>query len=159
MIDRLLFASTFVATLGSGVMAGLFFIFSNTIMTALGRLPPPGGIAAMQSINVVILNPTFLATFMGTALLSGLLVIAALFRWSEPGSFYLLAGGLLYLVCSIVVTMVFNVPLNDAIEAADPGSAEAAALWARYLSVWTAWNHVRTIGSLAATASFIMALR
>ena len=28
----------------------------------------------------------------------------------------------------------------------------------QYLSTWTAWNHVRTIASLVAAASFIMAL-
>ena len=60
----------FLAALGSGLMAGLFFIFSVFIMAALGRLPPASGIAAMQSINVIILNGMFLSVFMGTALLA-----------------------------------------------------------------------------------------
>ena len=38
-------------------------------------------------------------------------------------------------------------------------STEAAALWTRYLSTWTVWNHVRTAAALGATASFILALR
>ena len=59
-------------------MAGLFFIFSVCIMTALGRLAPASGIAAMQSINVTILNGIFLTVFMGTALLC-LALIAAWF--------------------------------------------------------------------------------
>jgi uncharacterized membrane protein len=31
-------------------------------------------------------------------------------------------------------------------------------MWRHYLKVWTAWNHVRATASLAAAASFIVAL-
>jgi uncharacterized membrane protein len=31
-------------------------------------------------------------------------------------------------------------------------------LWKRYLTEWTAWNHLRTAASLAAAAAFILAL-
>jgi uncharacterized membrane protein len=127
-------------------------------MTALGRIPPAGGISAMQSINVAILNPLFFVAFFGTAATCLLLAIAALFRWDEPAAFYLLAGSVLYLVGSLLVTIVFNVPLNDALAAVNPDSAEGASLWTGYLSNWTAWNHARTATSLAAAASFTVAL-
>jgi uncharacterized membrane protein len=51
--------------------------------------------------------------------------------------------------------MVFNVPLNDALAAVDPSSAEAASVWARYLNDCAMWNHVRTISSTVACALFI----
>lgn len=159
MIDDMLLVLTLASALGAGLMAGVFFIFSVAVMGALARLPPPTGISAMQSINAVILSPTFLATFVGTAALSAVLLVAAFFLWSGGGSLYAIAGSLLYIVCSLGVTMLFNVPLNEALAATDAESAEGAALWSRYLSVWTAWNHVRTVGCLAATASFILALR
>jgi len=155
----LLTSATFLAALGSGLMAGLFFVFSTFMMTALARLGAPQGIAAMQSVNVTILNPLFLIVFMGTAVLSLITGVAAIWNWSAEGSNWLLAGSLLYLVGIIAVTMVFNIPLNDAIAAADPASGEGAALWARYLDVWVKWNHVRTIAGLGALASFILALR
>jgi len=158
-MERLLFALTFLAALGAGLMAGLFFAFSVSVMAALGRLPPAGGISAMQSINVVIVNPLFLVVFFGTAALSILLAIVTLVRLSEPGALYILAGGLIYLAGSILVTMVFNVPLNTALAAVKPDSAEGESFWRRYLSVWTAWNHARTVACLAACASFILALR
>jgi len=47
-------------------MAGLFCSFSNFVMQALSKLPPPQGIAAMQSINIVIVRPAFLIVFFGT---------------------------------------------------------------------------------------------
>ena len=158
MIDRLLFALTFLSALGSGVMAGLFFAFSAFVMTALNRIAPSAGIAAMQSISIAILNPVFYTVFFGTVVTSLLLAVAAVFRWAEPGAIYLLAGGLLYILCSLLVTIFFNVPLNDGLAAVAPDSAEGAATWTRYLAAWVPWNHLRTIGCLAATAAFILAL-
>lgn len=58
---------TLLSALGSGVIAGVFFAFSTSVMKALAALPPAQGVAAMQSINVAIINPWFLIPFLGTA--------------------------------------------------------------------------------------------
>ena len=158
MIDDLFFILTLLSALGCGLMAGVFFIFSNTVMNALARLQPPRGIAAMQSINSTILNPLFFVAFLGTAATSILLAVSLLWRWQQPGAVYLLSGCLLYLVGSILVTIVFNVPMNEALETVEPESVEAANLWTRYLTNWTAWNHVRTVASFLGAVSFILAL-
>ena len=154
-MDKLIFGLTLVAALGSGLIAGLFFVFSNTIMKALGRLSAAEGIASMNSINVVIINPLFLGVFLGTGAVCALLIVSSLLRWQNPGSFYLIAGAAIYLIGSLVVTMVFNVPLNKALAAAAPTDAD---LWASYLSNWTFWNHVRTVASLASAALLTIAL-
>lgn len=159
MIDNLLFVLTFLSALGCGLVAGLFFAFSAFVMSALARLPAEQGIAAMQSINVAVLNPVFFAVFFGTAAGCLVLAIAALFRWGDAAAIYLLAGSLLYLLGSILVTMARNVPLNQALAAVAPNSSEGARLWTRYVAEWTAWNHLRTVASLAALACFILALR
>jgi uncharacterized membrane protein len=159
MADKLLFLSTLFAALGSGLIAGAFFAFSSFVMKALSRLPASEGMAAMQSINVVVLNPLFLGVFVGTAVLCAVAAVFAFLRWQEPGSGYLLAGSLLYLIGTFLVTMVLNVPLNDALAAMAPSAPEAKELWAGYLDRWTVWNHVRTIAALAAAASFTNALR
>jgi len=153
------FGLTFAAAIGSGLMAGLFFVFSVTVMSALGKLPAPTGIAAMQSINATILSPLFLAAFMGTALICVVLAIVAMLNWSGPASGWLVTGALFYVAGTFLVTIIFNVPMNDALAAATADSSEAAGLWARYLSVWTGWNHVRTVTSTAALGTFILALR
>ena len=111
----------------------------------------------MQAINVVVLNPIFLGVFFGTAILSLVLDIVALMDWSAPGSGYLVAGSLLYFVGTFLVTLIFNVPLNNKLAAVKPDSAEGKAVWTHYLRVWTAWNHVRTVAPLAAMAAFILA--
>jgi len=157
-MTRLMFVVTLAAALGSGLMAGLFFAFSTSVMSALGRVPAPHGIAAMQSINVTIINPVFLSVFLGTALLSALLIVGAIFGWTaNPG--WVITGALLYIVGVIGITMFINVPMNDALAAAGPDTAAGAELWARYLDRWTFWNHVRTLAPLAGLAAFILALR
>jgi len=67
-------------------------------------------------------------------------------------------GSLLYLIGTILVTIVFNVPRNDALAAVNTESADGARLWAGYVTSWTAWNHVRTAAALAAAASLTVAL-
>src|SRR5262245_30122907 len=129
MIDQLVFVLTFLAALGCGLIAGVFFAFSSFVMGALARLPRAHGLAAMQSINVVVINLAFLGTFLGTAVACVLLAIAALIMWGRPGTIAVLAGSALYLVGTILVTMRLNVPLNDELAAVKPDSAEGASLW------------------------------
>jgi len=155
----MLHLATLLCALGCGLIAGAFFAFSTFVMKALGNLPPPQGIAAMQSINVVVINPWFMSAFLGTGLMCVIVFIASLLRWQNSVTPYLLAGSVLYLVGTVLVTMVFNVPRNDALAAVAPATPEAATLWVSYLSTWTAWNHLRTIAALTASALFIIAFR
>jgi uncharacterized membrane protein len=145
--------------LGSGLMAGFFFAFSVCVMKALGKLPPEQGIAAMQSINAVVLNPVFLTVFLGTGCLCAVGIYGSVLHWQEPMAAYLLAGGAVYLVGSILVTTLFNEPRSNALSERTPSSVEGVKLWASYLSGWTAWNHVRTLAALAAAALFALGLR
>jgi uncharacterized membrane protein len=146
------------SAVGCGLLAGVYFAFSAFIMTSLARIAPVAGIAAMNAINVEIVRSLFMPAFMGTTLTAAILAGLAIFRWSEPGSIAMLAGGLAYVVGMFVVTAVFNVPLNDRLAAIDPSSAEGASLWTRYLRDWTSWNHVRTIASITACTLFIIGI-
>ena len=139
-------------------MAGTFFAFSTFVMRALARLPPAQGIAAMQSINIVVINPLFMAGFIGTAAISVALAAASLVRWGDSAEAYALAGSLLYVVGTFGVTIAFNVPRNDALAAVDADSDDGARVWAGYARSWTAWNHVRTGATLAAAAALTIAL-
>lgn len=159
MADRLIFPLTFLAALGSGLVAGVFFAFSSFVMGALGRLAPPQGISAMQSINIVVVNPVFFSVFFGTAFLCCILAVASCAKWTELAFACVLAGSLIYLAGSIGVTLACNVPLNDALAAVKPDSADGAALWTQYLTRWTSWNHIRGAASLVSSACFIAALR
>jgi uncharacterized membrane protein len=142
-----------VAILGCGLIAGVFFAFSTFVINALAQRPAAEGIAAMQSINVTVINPWFMGVFLGTGLICGVFILAVLLRWQSLGISHLLIASLLYLIG----TIGFNVPLNEALALAKPDSSEGATLWAKYLTDWTFWNHVRTIAALAAAALFTIA--
>jgi uncharacterized membrane protein len=156
--NHLLFAVKFFAALGCGLVAGVFFAFSTFVMSALARLQPREGIAAMQAINITAINPLFMVALFGTAVACLFLAASSLLKWHQSGAAYLLIGSLLYLIGTVLVTLAFNVPLNNALAIVNPDSIDGANLWARYLTNWTIWNHARTIAALAAAAFFTIAL-
>ena len=158
MNEKFIFALVLASAVGSGLMAGVFFTFSTFVMRALARQPAAHGIAAMQSINVTVLNPWFLGIFFGTAASCGVLALDSLVLRPVPGAWLLLAGSGLYVLGTFLVTMVCNVPWNNRLAVADAASAAGHALWARYVSRWTAWNHVRTVAALAALVVFLLAI-
>ena len=158
MTGGISFALTFFAAIGSGLVGGVFFAFSTFVMQALTRLRPAQGIAAMQSINVTVLNRWFFIPFFGTAAACVALVVSSLSGWREPGSWLRLVASGLYLVGTILVTIVGNVPRNNALAAVDAESADGAAVWARYVPGWTRWNTLRTAAALAAATTLMLAL-
>lgn len=156
MADHLLKALLIAAAVGAGLTGGLFFVFSNTIMQAFDKLPAGSAIASMQRINEVILNPLFFLAFFGTAVICVALLIVYIPRLGEPRAVLACSGALVYLLGSIVVTMVFNVPLNNKLAAVAASASDLAAQWLAYRVPWTIWNHVRTIACLFAAAAFAL---
>lgn len=156
-VEKIIFVLKLFAALGCGLMAGVFFAFSTFVMKGLSELPANQAIAAMQFINAAVTRSLFGAAFIITPLICGLTIIVALWRWQSPVSIYLFSGGLLYLIGSLLVTMVFNIPLNDTLASVAPNDPNRANLWSGFLESWVFWNHVRTITSLAATAMFTIA--
>lgn len=158
MAGTLVTALLWFSIVACGLLAGLYFTFSAFAMTAFARLDTAAGVAAMNSINRVIQRSLFMPLFVGSSLSSlALAVIGALHR-NEAGACAALAGGAIYFIGMFVVTMIFNVPRNNALDASDPATAEGEALWLRYRKEWTGWNHVRTLASTAALVLFVIAL-
>ena len=141
------------ALLGCALIGGVFFAFSSFVMKALGRIPSEEGIAA---INVVVLNASFLGTFVGTAALSLLIAGLAVVSWGSSSAPWYLAGALLYVVGTFLVTGLGNVPLNNQLAAAT--GAETTAVWIHYLDRWTLLNTVRTAAALAAALMLTIGL-
>jgi len=158
MLERIFYLATFAAAVGSGLIAGVFFAFSSFVMPALARIPAASGIAVMQSINITVINFSFMLAFMGTGVLCLGLVAGSWIWWADWSGKLVLIASLIYLIACFGSTMVFNVPLNDALAAVQPDSAEAAQLWQRYLTEWTNWNHVRTVAPALSMILFTLAL-
>ena len=146
------------AALGCAVIGGIFFAFSNFIMKALARIGSDAGIAAMQSINVTVLNKWFLGVFTGTAVISLLLAGYAITNWDTSPAPWLLGGSVAYVVGCWALTIAGNVPLNNALANASPQSSDSIAIWQHYLKRWTALNSQRALGSVVAALLFTIAL-
>ncbi len=147
-----------MALLGSALVGGIFFAFSSFVMRALSRLPAAEGIAAMQSINVVVLNPSFLGAFIGSAIFSFAAAVLAIVGWGTTPSPFLIGGAIFYLVGTFLVTGLGNVPLNDQLAALSVNDVDATEMWNRYVARWTAWNHVRTIAAMVAALLYTLGL-
>ena len=147
-----------LALIGSALVAGIFFAFSSFIMKALARLPSSEGMAAMQSINIVVINPAFMTVFMGTTMISLVLMILALWAWDMPTAPYFLIGGLLYFVGTFLVTGIGNVPLNNQLAEMSSDDPRARDIWQNYLVEWTKLNTLRTVCAAAAAMVILAGL-
>lgn len=155
-MDCVLFGLVCTAAIGSAIVGGIFYGFSSFVMKALGRMAPEQGVAAMNSINLVVITPSFMLPFMGTTLVCGVLAAGSYYWWSQPSGKLVLVAALLYLAGSFGLTMLLHQPMNLKLAALRP--VQASAYWHEYMRTWTLWNHVRTAAPLASAALFVVAL-
>ena len=147
-----------VTTVACGLVAGVWFAFSSFVTQGLDRAYARAAVTAMQGINKTAVGPVFMLAFLGTALLCVAVVVWGGLNWSEARAKLAIAGSLLYLGGTFVVTMAANVPLNDRLERVDPRGGDVARAWQDYVGPWLAWNHVRTVTAIAAFALLLVAV-
>jgi uncharacterized membrane protein len=148
-------ATLWFAAISVGLMAGVYFTFSAFVLQALDAAGRPVGMAAMQSINRIILKSLFLPLFFASSLACLLLAVFGVMIWGSAGAWQMVTGGALYLVGMLAVTAAANVPLNNALEATDAAGPDAEPMWRRYMQRWLPWNHVRTA---SCTVSLVLLL-
>lgn len=137
-----------IALLGAGLVTGLLFAFSNFVLQSLGDLPDNEGMYAMQRINERIINPLFLLLFLGTPVLCTAIAVSMLYTLGDSGALLKLAGAIFYMAGPFSITVLFNVPLNNRLAAAD--LSDAGEVWPSYQAQWQRWNHRRTfLGAVA----------
>ncbi len=143
--------------LASALVGGVFQAFSDFVMRGLILAEPAGGIESMQQLNRTVFRSAFLTMFLALVPITiGLSVYAGL-RLDGATRTLIIAGSVVYLLTVFVTTVVGNVPMNERLDAMVHTSAEAATYWVTYGRVWTLWNHVRTLGSIAAAVLFLLA--
>jgi uncharacterized membrane protein len=133
------------ATITTGLMAGLFFAFSYSVMPGLARSDDRTFVVAMQRINVAIINGWFATCFFGALVFT---ILAAILYLRKDAVFAWVVAGLVLYVATLFITIRFNVPLNNRLAAAGLDNAEPARQ--QFESSWVRWNIVRTITSVLA---------
>jgi uncharacterized membrane protein len=153
---------TSLAALASAAGGGMMYVFSTMVMRGLDRTGPVDAITAMRGINAEAnASPAFLLGYFSATILALVVGVIAIVRLNQPGSWWLLIGAILAILGAII-TMVFNVPLNNHLDTVDPAGlsvADAAREWQAYFSTWTAWNHARTLTAFIGAAVMLVGLR
>jgi len=143
------------ATLLTGLLAGVFFTWTNAITPGIGRLNDVNYLKAFQHMNRTILNPLFYIVFMGPLLLS---VAATYFYKANPAYilWMLIVATVIYFLGVIVVTILGNIPLNNMLDKtnlADISLEDAKSLRDKFETKWNKLHLIRTISS---TTSFLL---
>lgn len=158
MIDGPFVVLAVLGVLATSLMAGVFCAFSVLVMRGLAALPPAQGVAAMNAINSSAMTPVFMVMFLGAAALCAVIAVVTFVLWPDDGTVHLLLGSALYLCGAFGVTVMANVPRNEALARLDPGTPEAVTYWPAYVREWTRWNHVRAVASAASAVVYLLAL-
>ena len=145
--------SLFMATISTGLMAGIFFTWTNAVTPGIGKLKDIEYLGALQAMNRVILNPAFYVLFICPVLT---LPLATLLNYnSDPALVFklLLVASIIYLAGSFLVTIVGNIPINNLLHRSklEKFSLENAKdLRSEIEEKWNTFNLIRTITSFIA---------
>ena len=139
-----------LATVLSGLSAGLLFGWRVSVIPGTARTSSPAYVETMQSINRAILNPAFFVVFLGAPVAIGGAAVAAFVDDASGRAALLALACALYVTTTVVTTAVGNIPLNDRLETFDAVAATASeidAARAAYERPWNRWHDVRTVSS------------
>ncbi|GAB3996954.1 DUF1772 domain-containing protein [Glycomyces albus] len=158
-MDLIRWIALFASTAALGLMAGVFFAYSMSVMPGLARADDRTFVAAFQAIDRAIINPVFLLTFLAALVFPAAATVLLIGQWAAFG--WTLAAFALYLAV-IMITGRVHLPRNNAIKikaAEDPEQTDAAAVRERFdEAVWIRWNAVRVVLNLAALGCMAAAL-
>jgi uncharacterized membrane protein len=143
------------ATVTSGLLAGLFYAYSASVMRGLARTADRTFVESMRQINVAILNGWFALGFVGAPLATTLALVVHL-DGDDPATVAWIALALVSAFITLAVTLTVNVPLNDELASVEEGDAGVAR--GRFEGRWVRWNLARTLSSVAAFGCLVLAL-
>ncbi|MEQ8878854.1 MAG: DUF1772 domain-containing protein [Cyclobacteriaceae bacterium] len=147
----------FGAVAFTGLSAGLFYAWSVSVIPGTQKISDTTYLETMQSINRAILNPAFFLIFFGSLVC---LSIASIYEFHSNSWVFglMLAASITYLVGTIGVTGLGNVPLNDQLDVfniAESPMEKITVFRAYYESKWNRFHLIRTV---FAVSSFLLAL-
>ena len=152
----------YIATILSvALMAGLFYNWSVAVTPGLGRLNDKAYLQAMQSLNRAILNPGFFIVFLSSIFLLPINAIVQHKSGLGQRSLLFILAAAIYLIGSVGVTFLGNVPLNNQLDVLDLntlGDTEISQFKASYEGRWNKLNWIRTLSSLAASILLLLPL-
>ncbi|WP_305784771.1 anthrone oxygenase family protein [Symbioplanes lichenis] len=154
-MEALRLAALLAATITTGLMAGLFYAYSISVMPALRHTGAATLVEVMQRINRAILNPWFVLAFAG-ALVTGLAAAVLTLLDGNPAVWTPAVAALLLYAAQLAITATVNIPLNNALDAAGPHTPDETR--AAFETRWVRWNTARTWLTTASFAGWAWSL-
>ena len=147
----------FGAIVLTGLSAGLFYAWSVSVIPGTRKVPDLTYLATMQSINRAILNPAFFLVFFGSILF---LSISSIYEFhSNKWVFgFMLASAITYLIGTVGVTGLGNVPLNDQLDIMNLVESSSEKITEFRMFYETKWNRLHSIRTSFAVISFMLAV-
>ncbi|ABG58376.1 conserved hypothetical protein [Cytophaga hutchinsonii ATCC 33406] len=142
------------AIVSTGMMAGIFFTWTNAVTPGIGRLDDMGYLTAFKSMNKTILNPLFFVLFFLPLCAIPLTAFLKYQEGNQPACILLAVAALLYVAGCICVTVSGNVPLNDLLEKTDLINSNVQQLTQLRSSIEVKWNLFNLIRTVASVMSF-----
>ena len=142
--------------LSTGIMAGIFFTWTNAVTPGIGKLSNIGYLQALQSMNRVILNISFRITFMG-AVIAVALIPMFYFKNIAQIQFWVFAAiFIVYWIGVFGITFLGNIPLNRMLDNAnlETISKEDAKFLRR--SIEAKWNNLNLVRTISSGVSFLL---
>jgi uncharacterized membrane protein len=127
---------------------GVFFAYSNSVMPGLDQVAAEKAVDAMRRINIVIVNPVFLASFIGPVITGAATGFLLLGLGENTSAYLFFAAAVVYLIGGIIISGRLNIPLNNALE--NSTSTDWDTRWADFSPKWQRWNTVRALLSMVA---------
>lgn len=139
----------FLSLLATGAIFGFFYAWVCSTMWGLDATDPVVAITAMQAMNASVRNMVFAPAFFGTPVI---LAITGALAWRgrrRLSAKAFLGAAAIHVVGVVLVTAMFNLPMNEALALVQPpvDPDQAQASWTAYSYRWQAWNIVRAVAS------------
>lgn len=148
-----------IAVVAYALVGGVFLAFSDFIMRSLAITGSTRGVEAMQVINREVFRWVFMVLFLGMAAVSLVVTGYSVIHLGGPAGMLIALAGVIYLVGCLGVTIVFNVPMNEALATMDLSADRTREYWTRtYLPRWTFWNTVRTSACVLSASLLLFGL-
>ena len=139
-----------------GIMAGIFFTWSNAVKPGIGKLSDIEYLRALQAMNRVILNKAFIGIFLG-AIIAVTVVPIAHFKLFPDNIFWLFIITLAtYWIGVFGVTVLGNVPLNELLDEINLESITLEEIKALRTSIEVKWNNLNLIRSISSGITFVL---
>lgn len=144
------------AILLTGLMAGIFFTWSNAVKPGIGKLSDLEYLRALQSMNRVILNKAFIGIFLGAIIAVALVPLLHFKLFPDTIFWMFILAFVTYWIGVFGITVFGNIPLNEMLDKINLESITPEEIKALRTSIEVKWNNFNLIRSISSGVTFAL---